>query len=214
MDKELGTDGFFVRFLPTLGTARFAVHFTHVAELQEQASCIQEYAAALVPGLLQVEPYARAIFRFALTNPTAAEIDNRVVQRLARARILEGPDGPVMWVLLDEHALRRVVGGPGAMAAQLRHVSQLADSGRIRLHVLPFSAGAHALSPGMLSLLKFDDAPPVAYLEGVRTGHIHDDPARVAQCQTAWDLALGDALSAEASLALVTSVAEEYEHGL
>ncbi|MFF4156363.1 helix-turn-helix domain-containing protein [Streptomyces sp. NPDC001678] len=211
IDQALGTDGFFARFLPTLSTARFAAHYAQIADLEKLATCIQEYGAALVPGLLQIEPYARAIFRSGLTNITAAEVDRRVVQRLERAKLLEDPDRPVMWVLLDEHVLRRVVGGPTVMAAQLRHIAQLTDRGRIRLHVLPFSAGAHALSGGSLTLMKFDDAPPVAYLEGVRSGHLHDEPARVAQCQAAYDLALGDALSAHESLALITCVAEEYE---
>ncbi|WP_263453513.1 DUF5753 domain-containing protein [Streptomyces griseocarneus] len=185
-----------------------------MAELEKQAVCIQEHGAAVIPGLLQIEPYARAVFRFGLPNMTAAEVDRRVVQRLERAHILEGPDGPVMWVLLDEHALRRVIGGPAVMAAQLRHVAKLADSGRVRLHVLPFTIGKHALTAGPMSLYRFDDAPPLAYVEGVRTGQVYDDPARVAQCQAAYDLALGDALPAEASLSLITSVAEEYEHAL
>lgn len=214
LDKELGTDGFFVRFLPTLDAGRFAAHFAHVVELESLATCIQEYGAALVPGLLQIEPYARAIFRAGSANTTAANVDSRVVKRLERARILDEPDGPVMWALLDENVLRRQIGGLAVMAAQLRHIAALASSGRVRVHVLPFSAGAHALSESMVSLMKFDDGPPLAYVEGLRTGHLHDDPATVAHCQAAYDLALGDALSSQASLALIASVAEEYEHAL
>ncbi|MEU7131943.1 helix-turn-helix transcriptional regulator [Streptomyces sp. NPDC046261] len=214
LDKELGTDGFFERFLPTLNPSRFAGHFAPLVELEKQATCIQEYGAALTPGLLQIEPYARAVFRNGLLNVKAAGIERRVAERLDRAQILDEPESPVIWVILDEHVLRRVVGGPAVMAKQLRHVAKLADSGRIRLHVLPFSIGSHALTPSSLSLYKFDDAPPLAYVEGVRTGQVYDDPARVAQCQTAYDLALGDALSSQASLSLIASVAEEYEHAL
>ncbi|MFI9204718.1 helix-turn-helix domain-containing protein [Streptomyces sp. NPDC053048] len=214
LDKELGTDGFFERFLPTLSPSRFAAHFAPLVELEKQATCIREHGAALVPGLLQIAPYARSVFRMGLLNVTAAEVDKRVGERLERAHILADPGGPAMWVLLDEHVLRRVVGGRAVMAQQLRHVAQLAESGRIRLHVLPFSIGSHALTSSPLSLYTFDDAPPLAYVEGVRTGQVYDDPARVAQCRAAYDLALGDALSSQASLALITSVAEEYEHAL
>ncbi|MFI1972765.1 transcriptional regulator [Streptomyces cinnamoneus] len=214
LDKELGTDGFFERFLPTLSPSRFAGHFAPLVEMEKQATSIREHGSGLVPGLLQIEPYARAIFRFGLVNMTAAEVDRRVAQRLERSHILEGPDGPVMWVLLDEHVLRRVVGGPAVMAAQLRHVAKLADSGRIRLHVLPFSIGSHALVASSMSLYRFDDAPPLAYVEGVKTGHMYDEPSRVAQCQAAYELALGDALSCHASLSMINAVAEEYEHAL
>ncbi|MEX2984458.1 Scr1 family TA system antitoxin-like transcriptional regulator [Streptomyces sp. C36] len=214
LDKELGTDGFFERFLPTLDTLRVAAHFAQAAELQRQATSIQEYGNALVPGLLQTEGYARAIFRAAWPNTAAADIDRHVVNRLKRGEILVGPDGPVMWVLLDECALRRPIGGPAAMVEQLRHIADLGHSGRVRVHVLPLSVGAHALLESMVTLMKFDDAPPVAYVEGLRTGRVHDDPSTVAKCQVSFDLALGDALSSEASLAAITSVAEEYERAL
>lgn len=214
LDNELGTDGFFERFLPTLDTLRVAAHFAQAAELQQQANCIQDFGSVLVPGLLQTQAYARAIFRAGWPNTTAADIDRHVVNRLKRGRLLHEPGGPVMWVLLDECALRRVIGGPAAMAEQLRHVATLGHSGRVRVHVLPFSVGAHALVDSMVTLMKFDDAPPVAYVEGLRTGHVHDDPATVAKCQASYDLALSDALSSEASLNLITSVAEEYERAL
>ncbi|MFG2183018.1 Scr1 family TA system antitoxin-like transcriptional regulator [Streptomyces abikoensis] len=212
IDKELRTGGFFHRFLPTLDTLRVAAHFAQAAELQQQAICIQEYGSALVPGLLQTEDYARAIFRASWPNSTATDIDRHVVNRLERGRLLDTPDRPVMWVLLDECVLRRPIGGPSAMTKQLHHVAHLGRSGRVRLHVLPFSVGAHALLESMVTLMKFDDAAPVAYVEGLRTGRVHDDPATVAKCQTAYDLALSEALSSEASLAMIDAATEEYEH--
>lgn len=83
---------------------------------------------------------------------------------------------PVVWALLDEAVLRRVVGGPEVMAEQLRHIVKLAESGRVRAHVLPFGLGVHPLMQSMLTLLKFEDQPPVAYSEGIQVGKIHDSP--------------------------------------
>lgn len=99
------------------------------------------------------------------------------------------------------------------MAEQLRKVADMAEEGRLRLHVLPFGAGAHALMESLLTLMSFEDSAPVAYVEGLFSGRLMDEPALVNGCQTAYALALSDALSQQESLALVRAAAEEHEHG-
>ncbi|HWM37292.1 MAG TPA: Scr1 family TA system antitoxin-like transcriptional regulator, partial [Streptomyces sp.] len=119
IDKHLGTDGFFERFLPTLDHAQFADHFEEAAEAEQQASVIEEYAVSLVPGILQTEAYARAVFQATEPYLPAEVIDKRVVNRRGRARILDDPTGPRVWAILSENVIRTVVGGPAAMAEQL-----------------------------------------------------------------------------------------------
>jgi transcriptional regulator with XRE-family HTH domain len=212
LDAVLVTDGFFVRGRRTLVGSRFADHFAQAAELETQATSISEYAALLVPGLLQTEAYARAVFWAYQTNPVMEEIDKRVVNRLQRARILKDPDGPTFWAILSEAAIRTVVGGPAVMAEELRHIEALGRSGRIRVQVLPFAVGAHATMNSMLSLMRFADAPNMAYVEGLYSGSLLDDPLAVQRCLDAYDLARAAALPPEASLDLLHSVAEEYDH--
>lgn len=128
-----------------------------------------------------------------------------------RAKIFDDPLSPEFWALLDEAVLRRPVGGCEVMAAQLRHIIDLGER-RIRVHVLPFSAGAHALMEGPVTLLRFHEMAPLAYSEGLDTGTVLDSPAAVEQSLVSYDLALGDALSHLESLSLIRAVAEEYEH--
>jgi hypothetical protein len=97
------------------------------------------------------------------------------------------------------------------MAVQLRHIASLVRGGRIRFHVLPFSVGAHALMESSVLILSFADAPSLAYVEGLNVGHVLDQPALVEACRQSFNLALGDALSAEQSLTMLEEVAEEYE---
>ncbi|MCX4550427.1 helix-turn-helix transcriptional regulator [Streptomyces sp. NBC_01500] len=210
LDRVLGTDGFFARWLRDLDS-KYAEHFVAAAELERYATEIRQYGASLIPGLLQTQAYARAVFRAHSPNHEAKDLDDSVVIRMERARLLEGTTSPVAWVLLDEAALRRNIGGPRVMAEQLGKIADMAEAGRLRLHVLTFATGAHALVEGMLYLMSFDDAAPVAYAEGLRTGHLMDDPAMVSECQAAYALALGDALSHKESLAFVKAVAKEYE---
>ncbi|MFF9015056.1 Scr1 family TA system antitoxin-like transcriptional regulator [Streptomyces sp. NPDC014870] len=212
VDRALGTDGFFARWLEDLGS-KYEEYFASVAELEQQATVIQQFALALVPGVLQTPEYAHALFRAYRPNHTAAELDEAVVIRTRRSRLLDGELKPAIWTLLDEAVLRRRVGGRRVMAEQLVKIADLAEAGRIRLHVLPNSAGAHALMESLLTLMSFQDSAPVAYVEGFLTGNLMDDPALVVASHTAYALALSDALSQQESLALVRSAAEEHVHG-
>ncbi|PJM99471.1 transcriptional regulator [Streptomyces sp. CB01201] len=212
LDQVRGANGFFERFLPTLDGRKVAEHFEAAKEFEQQATVIREYAPELVPGILQTEAYARAVFQTRFPPMTDEECDKALVTRLGRSRILDHAKTPAMWVMLNEAVLRRRVGGPAVMAAQLRHLVDLGERRRIRLQVLPFGAGAHSLMEGMVSLMWFADLPPVVYVEGWRTGKLWELPSVVQQCLSAYDLALGDALSHQQSLALVRSAAEDYEH--
>ncbi|MFC0600067.1 helix-turn-helix domain-containing protein [Streptomyces palmae] len=212
LDQALQTDGFFARWLEDL-ESKFADHFAVAAELERQASELRLFGISLVPGLLQTDLYARAVLSTASPNYRAEDLDRRVVNRIERARILDNPLSPVVWTLLDEAVLRRRVGGRQVMAQQLTKIADMAEAGRLRLHVLPFGVGAHALIESMVTLMSFPDAAPVAYVEGLRTGNLMDDPAMVSSCQSAYDLALSDAASHQESLVLVRAIAEEHENG-
>lgn len=212
LDEVLDASGFFVRNCAALKKSKYPDHFAEAAEAERLATTIREYAPLLIPGLLQTEAYARAVFR--AYQPTATEdvIDELVAARLERAQLLADPTTPLLWVVLDEAVLRRRVGGPVVMAEALHHVATLARQHRIIAQVLPFSAGAHMALTGSLKLMRFPDAPALAYLQGLGTGQLQDDPAALHHYELTYDLVVASALSPEASLALIESVAEDYDH--
>ncbi|RCH68492.1 XRE family transcriptional regulator [Streptomyces sp. SDr-06] len=212
LDRVLGTDGFFERFLPTLDGRVVAEHFAEALEFEQQATVIRQYAPKLVPGFLQTEAYAREVLGSGYPPKSDEERDRLLGTRLARGRVLHDFDKPVVWTMLDEAVLRRPIGGPLVMCEQLRHLLALGECRRVRFHVLPYEAGPHALLEGHVSLLWFSDLPPIAYVEGLKTGRVWELPSVVRQCQEVYDHALGDALSHSRSLALMRSVAEDYEN--
>ncbi|OII63938.1 transcriptional regulator [Streptomyces sp. CC53] len=212
LDQALGSGGVLVRFLPAKETWDVGEHFKVARELEQQATEIREFASALVPGMFQTEAYMRAVFQHAVPVKTAEQCDSAVVARLERARLLDNPQSPMVWVLEDEAVLRRPVGGAAVMAEQLWRIVELGQQHRIRAHVLPFRVGAHALGEGSLKLMRFKELPPIAYVEGWKTGKVWEQVSRVEQAFAAYDLALGDALSHQDSLALMRSVAEGFEH--
>jgi transcriptional regulator with XRE-family HTH domain len=209
LDRALGTGDVLSSFRPGDDSA-VADHFATARELERQATCIREYASVIMPGILQTEKYARAIMSTAFPPWSSEERDRLVVARLERAEALDGTESPVLWVLLDEAVLRRPVGGADTMAEQINHVVGLAESGRARVHVLPFGLGAHSLMASMLSLMWFDDQPPVAYTEGTRVGKVIDSPGEVQQLQDSYALALSDAMPLRESVAFLKEIAEEY----
>ncbi|WP_406421256.1 helix-turn-helix transcriptional regulator [Streptomyces sp. NBC_00873] len=211
-DEILHADGFFVRNCVALKKSKYPDHFAEAAEAEAVAKTIKEYAPQLIPGLLQTEAYARAVFRGGLPTATESLVDDRVTVRLERAQLLSDPTTPLVWAVLDEAVLRREVGGPAAMAEALRHILKLAREHRIIAQVLPFGAGAHMAMEGPLKLMSFEDAPPLVYLQGLGTGKLQDDPATVRHYELTYDLVVASALSPEASLALIESAAEDYLH--
>ncbi|MEV5875558.1 Scr1 family TA system antitoxin-like transcriptional regulator [Streptomyces sp. NPDC052101] len=122
LDRELGTDGFFVRFLPTLDGRQVAEHFAEAMEFESQATIIKEYAPSLVPGILQTQRYAYAVLNSGYPRNNDEQRDKLLVTRLERARILDSFDSPEFYALLSEAVLRQVVGGPDVMCEQLRHI--------------------------------------------------------------------------------------------
>ncbi|MFB7184079.1 helix-turn-helix domain-containing protein [Streptomyces sp. NPDC056230] len=212
LDKALNTGDVLSSFLPGKNDGTVADHFEPARQLEQQATMIREFAPSFVPGILQTDRYARAVLGSAFPPTSDEERDKNVVTRLERAKILNDPVTPVVWALLDEAVLHRPAGGPDIMAEQLMHMVHLAESERIRVHVMPFALGLHPLMNGMLTLMWFEDQPPLAYSEGLSMGKVHDSPSVVAKLQSRYDLALSDALPLKESQALLRATAKEYGH--
>jgi transcriptional regulator with XRE-family HTH domain len=212
IDQVLDTGGFFLRNCKVAAKSKYPEHFAEAAEAEAAATEIREYAPLLIPGLLQTSGYARAVCR--AYQPTAPEkvIDRLVAARVERARLLDDPTNPLLWVVLDEAALRRVTGGPSVMTEALCHVADLARRHRAVVQVLPFSAGAHAAMQGAIKLMDFEAAPPLVYYEGVGTGRLEDDPATVRHQRRTYEFLCASALSPEKSLAMLEAMAQDYAH--
>ncbi|MBT2506451.1 helix-turn-helix transcriptional regulator [Streptomyces sp. ISL-98] len=212
-DAELGTDGLLTRMCRELiDSSPHAPYFADAAALEVEAATISEYAPTLIPGVLQTEEYVRALMApSAALLLDSALVETRIRARTDRAALLDDPTRPVLWAVLHETVLQVAVGGPALMGRQLSHLASLVRSERILVQVLPFSANAHAASGSMFALMTFEEAPPVAYSEGQYSGQLLDTPAMVAKYQLSYDLIRAAALSPEASLSLIESVAEDYK---
>jgi hypothetical protein len=204
-DGALGAEGSLIRLWPLVSRSGLPSWFRGYAELEAKAVEIRSYQAQVVPGLLQTESYARAVLRPARPG----NLDQLTAARMERQQILSRPQPPWLWVLLDEAALRRPIGGTEVMCTQLAGLLSFRDSAKVVIQVLPYSAGAHSGLNGSLNLLSFDEGPDVAYSEDYAGGQIRTDPAEVRQCSMRYDLMRAAALSPDDSAELIAQVMED-----
>ena len=132
--------------------------YANLIGFEAEAAEIRSYEPELIPGLLQTEDYARAIIRLGRPGDTAEEISRRVGVRMTRQQVLDRDDPPVMRVVLNEGAVRRLVGGPEVMRAQLRHLAAGRPRGNVLIQVLPFAAGEHPAMSGPFTILAFPES--------------------------------------------------------
>ncbi|MGH8895988.1 MAG: helix-turn-helix domain-containing protein [Egibacteraceae bacterium] len=135
--------------------------------LEAAATRIRTYEAHLIPGLLQTEDYARAVTTLGMPDAPPEEIERRVSLRMTRQQVLTRPDAPRLWAVVDEAALRRPLGGPEVMAAQLEHLIAATKLPNATLQVMPFRFGGHAGEGQPFVIFRFadPDLPDVVYLE-------------------------------------------------
>jgi transcriptional regulator with XRE-family HTH domain len=135
--------------------------------LEEAAALIRTYEVQFIPGLLQTEEYARAVISLGNSPAPPAEIEQRVSLRITRQKLLTREDGPRLWAVVDEAALRRPIGGREVMRGQLERLIAATKLPGVILQVLPFRVGGHTAEAGAFTILRFpeSDLPDVIYVE-------------------------------------------------
>ncbi|MGW5877935.1 helix-turn-helix domain-containing protein [Nocardiopsis terrae] len=155
-------------------------YFREVAEDEQVAIEIREYALGLVPGLVQVERYARVISQIASPYTPPGQIEKIVQARIYRQQILESDHPPKMTVLLDESVLLRRFSDLAVMPEQISHLLELSYRPRITIQVIPEDTEDHVGLSGSFRLSTAPDSSPFAYVEGQRTGMTLKEPEIVA----------------------------------
>ncbi|NKZ02943.1 helix-turn-helix domain-containing protein [Actinomadura latina] len=153
-------------------------------EHEARASVIRAYESSLVPGLIQTEGYARAGFESAgIGKPEADELWE---QRSARQTILDHPDPPQLYVLLDQAVITRHVGGREVMREQLARLLEVADWPHTMLRIIPWEAGAHMGQDGAFKLMTVERGS-VVYIEAAIEGRLITDAAKLADMGLRWE---------------------------
>lgn len=181
-------------------------------DFEAEASMLRRFEGLTLPGLLQTPEYAAAVFRAGRAIPEA-DVERRVQARMERRNIFNRIKPPHLIAVIDEGALRRVIGGPAVMRAQLEHLKNMALRHHIDVQVLPYSAGAHLALAGPFTILDFPTPidPPLVYVGTAVDGLYLDRPEDVERYNVAFSNVQGVALSTALSFELIEDVLKSLE---
>jgi transcriptional regulator with XRE-family HTH domain len=148
-------------------------------EYEAAAFIARNFQPLIVPGLLQTEEYARASIQALDPEMQPSRVETLVKIRMKRQELLQRSDAPLLFFIMDEAVVRRIVGGKDVMRRQLQRMIDVADMPNVTIEVVPFSAG---ILPGLQSqflIYEFPDAADddVLYLEGRRGTLLSRDDA-------------------------------------
>lgn len=182
-------------------------------DLETAAESLRLYQASMIPGLLQTPEYARAI----IADAGALDLDDYEVERrgnlrMERQSVLENDGSLDLWVILDEAALRRTIGTPEVMAAQLRRLAEAARQPGITLQVIPFEAGAHASLPGSFGIFSFDEGEKdVAFIESFAGTLYLERENEINAANLTYDHLRATAKNAADSLKMIKAAAQHFK---
>ncbi|MFC8379051.1 Scr1 family TA system antitoxin-like transcriptional regulator, partial [Streptomyces albidoflavus] len=200
-EGALGNTGALRRSAPflTRAEAGLAVWFRRWARLEKVAVSLYTYECRLVPGLLQSEAYARAVFEGTIPLLTDRRLDVQLAARQKRQRMLrERPTVPFSFIV-EEHVFRRRFGDTEEMRELLDHVLEASAPRNVTLQVVPLDAGLHACLDGPLQLLETPDGRRLGYSEGQQNGRLISDPKEVSLLHQRYDTLRSQALNPKES---------------
>ena len=181
--------------------------------LETDAESLRVYEPQVVPGLLQTRQYAEALINGALPESAPSDIEKRVSVRARRQDRINAPEHPLrLWAVVDESALRRMVGGRQVMTDQLEHLIEQSNLPHVTIQVLPFEMGAHPGINGQYAILEFPDAADssVVYIEGVTSDLYLEKANDVQRYSVMYEHLRAQALNVEQTREFISDIAKGY----
>jgi len=178
--------------------------------LEQEASTFRQYQCELIPGLMQTEAYTTELHKTG-AHMSAEDIGKAVRVRMERQTLLTRTHAPDAWFVVNEAALRHVIGDQALMREQLERVLDSAELSSVTLQVLPFDSGTYPAT-GSFTMLGFPDQedPDLVYRDGITDAVYLEGEHHVREYTRAFDGLRAAALSPQRSARLINSVLKEY----
>jgi hypothetical protein len=209
-DAAFGLKDMFAAKARAIQGAAFPEAFESFPTHEATADDLYIYEHSLIPGLIQTERYARAMFG-TLPNVTSDEVERLVAARMARQDVLFREDRrhPRLWALVDEGALRRPVASAEVMGEQCLHALELSRMPNVSLAVVPYAAGGHIGLSGACTIVEVGGQARIVNLDDLADGRVSEDPAIVRRVALRFRSLQHEALSRGDSRDMIARVAEE-----
>ncbi|MEV2275536.1 helix-turn-helix transcriptional regulator [Nocardiopsis sp. NPDC049922] len=208
VDEALDAGGALLDLLPRKNGSRRR-YLREYVDLEFRALTIDQFQPQVVPALLQTEEYARADLAASVPPLSVDRVEELATARLKRGEILRRSQPPMAQFVIDEGALRRVIGGPEVMRRQWEAIADLAQAPAVTVQVLRFADGAHPLTHGACTLLGMTRAETLLFVETTAGGQVITDPPTVSTTLHRFGALRAIASSPSGSLAFVRELIEK-----
>ncbi|MER6782264.1 MULTISPECIES: helix-turn-helix transcriptional regulator [unclassified Streptomyces] len=208
-DELLDAGGVLKEMKEEVERAQFPAFFRDAARLEAEAVELHVYANQAVPGLLQTEEYARAVF--GMWRPLLDEetLTQRVVARLARQGIFSRVPMSTLSFVIEEATLRRPLGGAAVMRGQLEQILLVGQLRNVELQVMPTDREEHAALGGPFTLIETKEGRWIAYVEVHKDSRLHTERSSVREFEEQYGILRAQGLTPRESLAFVEKLLGE-----
>ncbi|MBT2444146.1 helix-turn-helix domain-containing protein [Streptomyces sp. ISL-36] len=209
VDREVGARGVLVAMKGEVAKARYPGFFRRYAQLEPGAVELHAYDTHMIKGLLQTEEYARAVFRMWRPLLDEETVEQRVAARMERQKLFARRPAPLLSFVVEEHVLRRPLGGREVSRGQLEQLLLYGHMRNVELQVMPTGREEHAGLAGPFTLIHLGDQRRMAYTEVQDTSALYVDPRKVSPLEATYGILRAQALTPRESLIFIEKLLGE-----
>ncbi|WP_432069023.1 helix-turn-helix domain-containing protein [Streptomyces sp. AA1529] len=210
LDETLGTKGSLaiaVVHLPDMD--KYPLWAEEFIDREQEAVVISSYENQVIPGLLQTERYARAVFTSRVPRFQEDEVAQKVSGRMERQGILERKVPPTGSFILSEGLVRTCLGGHDIWREQLRHVLLCSNIPGMAVQIMPFDRPSHGSLTGPFVLLETPEHEHLAYMETPLGSQLVSDADQVSILAQKYAMLRSQALTPEETRDLLDTLLGE-----
>ncbi|MFJ2647155.1 helix-turn-helix domain-containing protein [Streptomyces sp. NPDC087420] len=209
VDEVLEAGGVLSASKEEVARAQYPAFFRDAARLEAKAVALHVYATKAVPGLLQTEGYARAVFSMWRPLLDGETINQRVAARLARQEVFSRTQLPTISFVIEEFVLRRPLGGWATMQGQLEEILLHGHRRNVEIQVMPIERDEHAGLEGPFTLIETHEGQRIAYVESYKDSRLYTERRQVREIEEQYGILRAQALTPRESLALIEKLLGE-----
>ncbi|MEU3189074.1 helix-turn-helix transcriptional regulator [Streptomyces sp. NPDC006992] len=208
-DRVLEARGALVALQPEVDRAKLPPFFRNFALIEADVVSRFSYDPLLVPGLLQTEAYARAVFAGHCPPPSEEEVDQLTEARLARQKLLARVPLAELSFIVGEEVLRDPVGDAQVMRGQLEHLLKVVELRNVAVQVMPARRGFHTGMNGPFVVVETQKRRQLGYFESQGVGCVVQEADVVSDFGMRYGKLRSQALNVEESARLIGRIAGE-----
>ncbi|MBB1256893.1 helix-turn-helix transcriptional regulator [Streptomyces sp. OF3] len=204
LDEVLNTGGVLtiaVDNMPEMD--KYPIWAAEFVDREAEAVAISWFENQVLPGLLQTEDYARAVFRSRVPVLSEEEIEQNVAARVERHEILRRKQPPTASFVISEAVLMDRLGGEKVWRETVKHLIECSQLPGVSLQVMPFGRETHAGLNGPFIVLETPDHELIAYMETQRGSQLVSDADEVSILAQKYAMLRTQALTPEESRSLL-----------